>query len=307
MRCIVLSVSNSDANIYNDEMFVRYHFPNEYKSLIKEGDRFVYYFSDKNTNIKSYIGCGVVSELKKVDEKSYEAYLSNCFKYEPSIPFKFNTNKNDYIEMLGEVNPEKKLPAFQRAIRKLNIEAYFYIDNFSEVQKIPVYKNLPNDIDIPEFIEDYEEQITVEKAEAYTNKVSLEKSNNRKPLIVKYSYGRAIYFRDPMLVKTVLLENDYKCEISNDHITFESKNNHQYSEGHHLIPMKFQMKYLNINLDHVDNIFSLCPICHNAIHYGSDVERRRRLHILYNSEKFQGFLKKFEDIKSFNEFVENFY
>jgi len=49
-------------------------------------------------------------------------------------------------------------------------------------------------------------------------------------------------------------------------------------EGHHLIPLTvknslfFKQKY-NINLDCTQNLVSLCPNCHQSIHYGNNKAR----------------------------------
>ncbi len=42
--------------------------------------------------------------------------------------------------------------------------------------------------------------------------------------------------------------------------------NRPYLEAHHLIPMSLQ-KDTQKKLDVLDNIFSLCPYCHRAIHH----------------------------------------
>lgn len=53
-------------------------------------------------------------------------------------------------------------------------------------------------------------------------------------------------------------------------------------EGHHFIPMSAQADFNDINLDRTENIATLCPNCHRAIHYGNDQERFNVLKKLYN-------------------------
>lgn len=64
----------------------------------------------------------------------------------------------------------------------------------------------------------------------------------------------------------------FKCEANNSHKTFIRKTSPiNYTEGHHIIPLKYQDKY-DVNLDVEANIVSLCSNCHNQLHYGKDYE-----------------------------------
>ena len=55
-------------------------------------------------------------------------------------------------------------------------------------------------------------------------------------------------------------------------------------EAHHLIPMAAQ-KDFSINLDRIENIVSICPICHSAIHLGDDATRLEILKKLYDAKE----------------------
>lgn len=112
--------------------------------------------------------------------------------------------------------------------------------------------------------------------------------NNRKPKLVETS-GRKSYKTNHQVAKTVLSKVAYKCEINNNHMTFFTKKGILFSESHHLIPMSFQEKYLPINIDREENITSLCPTCHRAVHLGSDDVKKARIGILYK--------KKIENLK----------
>ena len=52
-------------------------------------------------------------------------------------------------------------------------------------------------------------------------------------------------------------------------------------EAHHLIPMASQ-KDFSINIDRVENIVSICPICHSAIHLGDEATRLELVKKLYD-------------------------
>lgn len=79
--------------------------------------------------------------------------------------------------------------------------------------------------------------------------------------------------RNSMIGAKALSDAKYLCEFNNEHKTFISKNNNkQYMEAHHIIPFN-QSEYIwkkhKINIDCSNNIISLCPICHRAIHFGN--------------------------------------
>ena len=56
-------------------------------------------------------------------------------------------------------------------------------------------------------------------------------------------------------------------------------------EAHHLIPVNKVMKYwekYNINIDCVENVVSLCPNCHRAVHHGDLDTKVKILKKLYS-------------------------
>lgn len=65
---------------------------------------------------------------------------------------------------------------------------------------------------------------------------------------------------------------NFSCECDHNHLTFIRKNTAiPYTEGHHIIPLKFQNQF-DVNLDVEANIVSLCSTCHKQIHYGKNYE-----------------------------------
>jgi len=70
---------------------------------------------------------------------------------------------------------------------------------------------------------------------------------------------------------TTALENaEFRCENDPSHQTFPWANSeHQYVEGHHLIPIANQGDFTP-SIDVPENIICLCPNCHSAFHYASD-------------------------------------
>lgn len=83
------------------------------------------------------------------------------------------------------------------------------------------------------------------------------------------SNGGVVYPRDKKNSIKALVKANFQCEIDNAHPSFIRKNGKNYTEPHHLIPMKYQKEFEK-SLDVPENIVSLCSNCHNQIHYGKD-------------------------------------
>ena len=91
--------------------------------------------------------------------------------------------------------------------------------------------------------------------------------------------------RNPRIAKEAIEKGNYRCHISNLHITFDSsKNNKNFVEAHHLIPIKFQGDF-TYSIDVPANIIPLCPNCHRKLHYGKYEEKSSNLSILLQERK----------------------
>jgi len=89
------------------------------------------------------------------------------------------------------------------------------------------------------------------------------------------------YKRSSIIKSQVIRAAHFACECDPGHTTFTAKkNNEQYMEGHHIIPLSNQKEF-NYSLDVYANIASLCPICHRLLHYGIESEKRELLEALY--------------------------
>ena len=83
---------------------------------------------------------------------------------------------------------------------------------------------------------------------------------------------RQVIKRDPIIGGLAIANSMYRCQFDEGHETFISKRTKMpYMEAHHLIPVS-QAQYIwkkkHANVDCIENIVSLCPICHRAIHHG---------------------------------------
>jgi len=112
------------------------------------------------------------------------------------------------------------------------------------------------------------------------NSEKFKKQNNRTP--VPYTRGNTIRYKtNARISKTALDIANYVCMGNHDHLTFTSKLGKQYMEAHHLIPMMAQKDFA-INIDRVENIVSICPICHSAIHLDDTATRLELLKKLFD-------------------------
>jgi hypothetical protein len=141
--------------------------------------------------------------------------------------------------------------------------------------------------DLDDVIVNEIDNVRVARAIAILNLDDIEIQNGREPEKYDKPIGSKIRYKtNPRVSKTALKDAGYKCEFSMEvnevHLTFGSKYGHQYTEAHHIIPMHAQEDFLPVNLDRTENIVSLCPICHSAIHYGNKSERERVLKVLYS-------------------------
>lgn len=91
--------------------------------------------------------------------------------------------------------------------------------------------------------------------------------------------------RDPTLIKKRLELSKYKCEYDSAHKLFVARaTGCRYVEGHHIIPVHFQPQFSTQkkSLDNLQNICSLCPWCHRAIHHAEEDMVRKMLSSLYD-------------------------
>ena len=106
----------------------------------------------------------------------------------------------------------------------------------------------------------------------------------RKLRYENLSFGKNV-LRNPQLAKSAIIHANYQCEVDSAHSTFLNKHGKPYMEGHHLIPCtvknaNYIWEKFKRNIDCKENIVSLCPTCHRAIHMGNQDEKRRVLTVL---------------------------
>ena len=162
-------------------------------------------------------------------------------------------------------------------------------------------------------ISEEEEIEAVDKALASTEKNTKEvefkgEKKEKKESIID-NKGKKVYPRDSKVAANALEIAGYKCEVDEEHPSFiRRSNNKNYTESHHLIPLKYQDDF-EYSLDVEENICSICSNCHNCIHYGSDKERVELLQKLYQERKDHlvrvGLEISFDKLKEYYEIGKN--
>ncbi len=222
----------------------------------------------------------------------------NGFAY---LLYIINDKEISYQDALAEWNGgrnfEREIPIglsnkyrdvkFTKFLSELGITVFedseYYLSEFTksgfenEISQLSIYNKEPevvltlNAVDVEEGEPEQQEKIITSFAYD-VNSDAFAKENNRAPESVKTSKG-VRYKTNSRIGKTALQLANYECTLNKEkHKTFISKLGKPYMEAHHLIPMSAQ-KDFSINLDRVENIVSLCPVCHSAIHLGTDSVR----------------------------------
>ena len=101
---------------------------------------------------------------------------------------------------------------------------------------------------------------------------------------------------DPKVREYALEKYGRICMGNFNHKTFELRTGLFYIEAHHVIPKSLGLKdrqFQNVNLDVVENLIPLCPICHKHIHIGKNTLAKEEIVlIIWEHIKKTGFLKK---------------
>jgi 5-methylcytosine-specific restriction enzyme A len=106
------------------------------------------------------------------------------------------------------------------------------------------------------------------------------------------------YVRDPRLAAMRFNLSGFTCEVDSSHTTFVAqRTKRQFVEAHHFIPMKYQHLF-PWALDNLNNIISLCPNCHRAIHHAVPDDKYQLIDGIYQKRPALHNLT-FEDIAQY--------
>lgn len=231
-----------------------------------------------------------IIELSKMNDKDREIPIQISNKYSD---VKFTV----FLKSLGIVDEKNNLYVLSEYTKQHYIEKITSLSIYNQEPKVTLTLNdtiEENDIDQNKVITSYAYNLTSPK---------FLQQNNRQP--ISCQKGNIIRYKtNPRIAKTALERDNYKCLINATHETFISKLEKPYMEAHHLIPMASQ-KNFSVNIDRIENIVSICPICHSAIHLGNEVTRLELVKKLYDLKEAE--LKKVGLNISFEELFSKYY
>lgn len=204
--------------------------------------------------------------IKKIEK------IVNCsFSIESDYIYDLRNYKDKFIISIAKYNTYmfRRQRFYKGTYPKLDKKILNYLEN---------YLNPAESVDDTIFQEEVQKEDS-SKAKALPN------DSTEKPSYRTGTNGRQVD-KKARITKAALIEAEFKCAGNEKHITFTTTRGDIYMEGHHFIPCTctnsedFWNKY-NVNIDCVENIISLCPICHRLVHFGSEQERSDLLEKLY--------------------------
>lgn len=234
----------------------------------------------ENASIKNNGKISILCEVKVfIPNKFYNLseYIWNDIKY-PYIFF-FNTIEINYewVKFLDDtdykknynprgtfnlINPER-FKKFNGTEQYKNYILEYYLDNHKETEDSNIMLTSESNI-IYTNPDEIIYQNKIQELLKTLNKGKVEDTPQPLPLLTSTIVKK--WSRDPLKASKAIALANYECEYEKKHKTFTSRvSNKNYTEAHHLIPIKFQDKFSN-SIDVECNIVSLCPSCHKKIH-----------------------------------------
>ena len=171
--------------------------------------------------------------------------------------------------------------AYEERLNKLNIyntEKQIVVEEFSiNNDEIEAFETLLDNV------EEYHNEKIKQASVLELGSLTLNNLNNRPPESINTRNGRK-YKTDARIIKTACKLNNYTCVVDSSHPTFVGIGDTNYVEGHHIIPMCAQ-KDFEVNIDRIENIAILCPLCHKAIHHANKEYKKELLSKIYSLTK----------------------
>lgn len=230
----------------------------------------------------------------------FSTLFSNCsiFKFSKDYVELDLEKINDFLDFVSNIDI-KELESICKCDAYYDFLYTIQGFNVDIIEGKEEQKNKPINNDFPE--ESYIESLLYEENEEQWKTVS---SHLVEPKVTDSKIKQVN--RNRAVGKQALRNAKYKCEFNNDHETFVTENtSNQFMEAHHLIPMEYQYEVWleqGKNIDCVENVVSLCPNCHRAIHYSDKKTKERMLLKLFESRQELlsgiGIVVSWEDIKN---------
>ncbi|MDE6571558.1 MAG: hypothetical protein K2L95_05095 [Alphaproteobacteria bacterium] len=226
-------------------------------------------------------------EKKKYPNLARRKYmtLSNMtgqfFNFNPRVLQKNSKAKNDqfriplkiFVSEYGFLYPFKRSFYEKETGKHLTQIDGLYFDK-QDLSNVKEYKNYNRALQINKLAIDYQDGRIAEQ-ELLKKRLALGLDNDDDVDTLLHA--------NPNVKEARKLRSRYMCEVNPRHRTFTAKaNNMPFVEGHHLIPFCKRNEF-DVNIDIVENIVALCPVCHRQVHLATDNEKRDILTKLYET------------------------
>lgn len=261
------------------------------KSLLEFSDQSKKYFISGMFNARGSLDftTGFIAidiEAKRFPQFVRRKYLaiSNLsgafYNYNPRLLQNSSNTKNDqlrpkidlFVSVFGLFLPFKKRYFEKRRNLVMHKKDDFYFYDY-DISRIKDYDGYARGLQINKLAVDFSNNLLTEE-DLLAKRVALGLDNDDDLDTLLHA--------NPNVKETRKKLHNYRCEIDPSHRTFVARiNNMPFVEGHHLIPFCKRNSF-DVNIDIVENIVALCPVCHRQIHLATDEQRKELLSILYN-------------------------
>lgn len=256
-------------------------------------------FKSKEDEIRKYL-CYIVRENPNITSK------------EARLKFKYLYKDYTIVDLMDQKNLASNQDIIDQTIRNIMVSNYYKTKNnilfyrsdnkpFTYTLKEEGYK-LASQVDdllaqhkvldnIEEKKADSLDNLFISKGIGYYTEEELKEIHEKNKSFNFYDAYDVSYHKsgriptDPKIKSTRFYQTGFKCEVDHKHITFPTNSYPNYMEGHHLVPISTQRNFSTINLDCIENMVSLCPNCHNQIHYGTREAKLEVFNKIINSRK----------------------
>jgi len=111
--------------VYSDKLGVSYEYPSLYRSLVKEGEQFVYYCGkrreDDSTQMPHYFGTGMIGKITQSDGL-YQCAIVDYEPFDPIVPFKTGDR---YLEPEANTKISREVGLhYRNGVRRIDQEAF---------------------------------------------------------------------------------------------------------------------------------------------------------------------------------------
>lgn len=277
MTCMDFSEKQESVHLLSEkgnksDFYIQYLNDSRFINILKEN---ISLFKFENDNISinpKYDEYFETQFINKHNILDFTAHLANDKEYAKFLynPQNFGINLLDEIDSRETiVLPEK----IKSEVLKKN-----------DISQIVVIKNRQKLIETE--IEDTEYNIDVDIVSDLHINNYLGTDSHKTPPVFPQMALTSKYSKNPIIGKSAIFIANYICENDYSHETFiSSSTSKTFMEAHHLIPISNQRLFwdkYNLNIDCIENLVSLCPTCHRAIHYAIEKEKLKIIESLYN-------------------------